>query len=839
MKKFFLYACLFLLSNLSVWAQGTNGPIRIACVGNSITYGAGIPNRDRDSYPAVLGQMLGRTYDVRNFGFSARTLLMKGDHPYMKEKMFTDVQSFNPNILIIKLGTNDSKPQNWAHKKDFVKDMQTMINTFRGLPAKPKVYLCYPPKVHKLQYTINDSIIVNGIIPLIKQLARKNKLEIIDLHTATEGMPEHFPDYVHPDAVGAHQIAETVYKAVTGQEAHHERQSFPGFKSDWSGGDLYDFTFKDRQAIVVVPKKAAEGNPWIWRPAFFNAFPSVDKALLEKGFHIVYYDLTHLYGSPHSAELGTEFYHYMNNYYGLSPKVTLEGFSRGGLCALNWAAQNTDKVACIYIDAPVCDVFSWPGRHQPELWNELLKEWGLTDADMSHFKGNPVDNLAPLAAARIPIISVCGDSDKTVPFKNNMDVVRSRYLSLGGTVEVIIKQGVDHHPHSLENPEPVVDFILRQQPEYKSYQHCNARGNLQNSYIRFEKERKGRVAFLGGSITEMNGWRNRIKQTLTQRFPYTTFEWVEAGIGSTGTTPGAFRLQNDVLSKGQVDLLFVEAAVNDHTNGFNATEQVRGMEGEVRHALESNPNMDIIMLHFIYDPFIPMFAKGQIPDVILNHERVANHYLIPSINLAQEIAERMQDGQFTWEQFGGTHPAPFGHSFYAASIGQLFDTMWQGIAPDATIRPHEIPAEPLDTFSYSNGNFIDLQKAKLNKGWKHIPSWHPDNQYEKRRGFVDVPMLEATRPGDQLTLKFKGKAIGIFCVSGPSAGILEYSIDGAPFKQLDTFTEWSSYLYIPWVYMFETELKDIDHTLVVRMSGKKNPKSQGTECQIRNFVVNE
>lgn len=143
---------------------------------------------------------------------------------------------------------------------------------------------------------------------------------------------------------------------------------------EWNGCDRYDFTFKDRQATIVVPKKAAKGNPWIWRPAFFDAFPSVDKALLEKGFHIVYYDVTHLYGSPRAVSLGTEFYENMTDLYNLSEKVTLEGFSRGGLFVFNWAAQNTEKVACIYVDAPVCDVFSWPGRKNTALWNDLLKE---------------------------------------------------------------------------------------------------------------------------------------------------------------------------------------------------------------------------------------------------------------------------------------------------------------------------------------------------------------------------------------------------------------------------------------------------------------------------------
>lgn len=609
-------------------------------------------------------------------------------------------------------------------------------------------------------------------------------------------------------------------------------------KSEWNGCDRYDFTFKDRQATVVVPKKAAKGTPWIWRPAFFDAFPSVDKALLEKGFHIVYYDVTHLYGSPRAVSLGTEFYKDITDRYGLSPKVTLEGFSRGGLFAFNWAAQNTDKVACIYVDAPVCNVFSWPGRKNATLWNDLLKEWNLTDAEMEHFKGNPIDNLAPIAAVGIPIISVCGDSDQTVPYKENMDVVRSRYLAAGAPVEVILKKGCDHHPHSLENPEPVVDFILRQQPEYEKYLHYTLRGSLQNSFRKFEKERRARVAFLGGSITEMNGWRNMVEQQLQQRFPYTQFEWVEAGIGSTGTTPGSFRLQHDILSKGKIDLLFVEAAVNDDTNGFSALEQVRGMEGEVRHALESNPEMDIVMLHFIYDPFIPLIARRQMPDVILNHERVANHYLIPSVNLCQEIGERMQDGEFTWDDFGGTHPKPFGHKFYAAAIGHLFDEMWKGVSPEGPIVAHEIPVKPLDTYSYYNGDFIALEKARLNKGWKLVGNWHPDNKTEKRNGFVDVPMLEATRPDDRLTLDFRGKAIGIFCVSGPSAGILEYSVDGAPFKELDTFTQWSHNLYIPWVYMLETELEDTDHKLVLRISKKKNPASLGTECQIRNFVVN-
>ncbi|MCM0220197.1 alpha/beta fold hydrolase [Bacteroides fragilis] len=834
---------LFLLFITVQYVAAQKKVIKIACIGNSITYGVGTRNPAKDSYPAVLGQMLGDGYEVRNFGVSARTMLMKGDNPYMKEERYRQALDYNPDIVTIKLGTNDTKPQNWRYKSDFKKDMETMIRTLRALPSKPEIYLCYPIPAYAVQWGINDSIIVHGVMPVINRLAAKYGLKVIDLHTPLTGMKECFADNVHPNEKAAVRIAQAIYRQLTGEEPPaHVSQPFPGLKGKWKGFDQYTFAYQDREAIVVCPKHAATGNPWIWRPAFFGAFASVDEELLRRGFHVAYYDLTHLYGSPRARKSGTDFYWNMVRMYGLSPKVTLEGFSRGGLFAYNWAADHPDKVACIYVDAPVCNVFSWPGR-SPEnagLWKGLLEEWGLTDDQMNSFSGNPIDRLKPLADARIPVICVCGDSDKVVPFSENSAIVRQRYTAMGAPFELILKPGVDHHPHSLSDPAPVVDFIIRHQPGYEAKQCYTLRGDYRNSYQMFEKERVGTVAFLGGSITEMKGWRDMICEDLKQRFPYTKFTFIDAGIPSTGSTPGAFRLADDVLSKAKVDLLFVEAAVNDDTNGFNAIEQVRGMEGIVRHALLSNPSMDIMMLHFIYDPFIPKLDGGQMPDVILNHERVANHYLIPSVNLATEIAARMREGEFNWEQFGGTHPKPLGHAYYAATINKVLDEMYAScVAAGTAVKPHVLPAVPLDGYSYTNGKLVDIRQAHINKGWQLVPSWTPRLIAETRPGFVDVPMLETDRPGAKLTLDFEGTAVGIFCVSGPAAGILEYSIDGAPFKKLDTFTAWSGGLYIPWVYMFDTELPKGKHRLMLRMSKDHHPQSKGTACQIRQFVVNE
>lgn len=206
-------------NELTSWLRSFKAPrkdaVRVACIGNSITFGAGIRNRSRDSYPSVLARMLGDSYWVKNFGVSARTMLNKGDHPYMNEPAYKNALAFNPNIIVIKLGTNDSKSFNWKYKADFMKDAQTMIDAFKGLPSQPKIYLCYPSKAYLTGDGINDDIISKEIIPMIKKLAKKNDLSVIDLHTAMDGMPELFPDRIHPNEKGAQVMAKAVYQSIS------------------------------------------------------------------------------------------------------------------------------------------------------------------------------------------------------------------------------------------------------------------------------------------------------------------------------------------------------------------------------------------------------------------------------------------------------------------------------------------------------------------------------------------------------------------------------------------------------------------------------------------------
>lgn len=207
-----------MMQELSSWLRSFKAPrkdaVRVACIGNSITYGTNIKDRHQNSYPAVLGRLMGDTYWVKNFGISGRTLLNKGNHPYMKEKKYQEALAFNPNIVIIKLGTNDSKSFNWKYKADFTKDLQTMVDAFKALPSKPKIYLCYPSKAYQTDGKINDNIISEEIIPKIKKVAKKNSLPVIDLHTAMSGMPQYFPDKIHPDETGTAIMAKVIYRGL-------------------------------------------------------------------------------------------------------------------------------------------------------------------------------------------------------------------------------------------------------------------------------------------------------------------------------------------------------------------------------------------------------------------------------------------------------------------------------------------------------------------------------------------------------------------------------------------------------------------------------------------------
>lgn len=188
--------------------------IRVACVGDSITFGSGVEGREKNCYPAVLGGFLGERYEVGNFGVSGATLLKKGDKPYWKEKAFTEAADFKPDVVVIKLGTNDTKPQNWKSKADFETDYLGMIRHFKGLASKPRVFVAIPVAVVKSSFGITEEGIAEQI-PILRKVAKAEGCPVIDLHAVVATADLFVKDGVHPNAAGAKKIAETVLAAIT------------------------------------------------------------------------------------------------------------------------------------------------------------------------------------------------------------------------------------------------------------------------------------------------------------------------------------------------------------------------------------------------------------------------------------------------------------------------------------------------------------------------------------------------------------------------------------------------------------------------------------------------
>lgn len=213
-----IYRISLILMLVQILASCEKEPVRIACVGDSITFGHGIENRDHDTYPAILDSLLGPDYDVRNFGISGRTLMNSGDFPYTNEQIYQEALAFMPQIVTIALGTNDSKPQNWVFQQDFKKDLVSLINSFKELDTNPEILLCLPTPAMGNAWNINDSIIYNGVIPYINEVADEMGLDVIDLNTPFQSQRRYFPDTIHPNEEGHQKIADIFYTAISSKK---------------------------------------------------------------------------------------------------------------------------------------------------------------------------------------------------------------------------------------------------------------------------------------------------------------------------------------------------------------------------------------------------------------------------------------------------------------------------------------------------------------------------------------------------------------------------------------------------------------------------------------------
>lgn len=378
-------------------------------------------------------------------------------------------------------------------------------------------------------------------------------------------------------------------------------------------------------------------------------------------------------------------------------------------------------------------------------------------------------------------------------------------------------------------------IFLRLVLEKKMHNVIQIRRGTGTSLEKFREKKQGRIAFIGGSITRMTqGYSFLTTQLLREMFPFAELEFINAGISSTCSNTGAFRIGQDVLSKGKIDLLFIEFAVNDNQDGhLKPASTVRAMEGMVRQAFKNNPQVDIVFLYTANESHNRTYAQGKVPREIRAMEKVAKYYRIPTISFAQHVAECLAAGDFDWtKDFGEEHPSLFGNKIYCSLIQKLLERSKKA-------NPAVIPAELFDRESLVNGKFISPSAAEFDDKWTlGIPDWEALSGI-KRDCFTNVTTLFSTTPGAELTLSFSGNCIGFYLTAGPDAGCVSYSIDGSPFKKTDLFHHYSAGLHYPYTKMLAENLEFGDHKLVLRVSKLRNPKSIGNAVRIMKFATNE
>lgn len=239
MKKLFLVPLMVFLFIFQLQSQ-----TRIVTIGNSITEGWGLSNPGNDAWPSQLAAKLGGGYKVLNCAVSARTMLKKGDIPYWNEQKFKDAQNFDPQIVIICLGTNDSKPQNWQYKNDFYNDYASMVNTFRANGKNPRIFVCLITPAFYDNLGIRTAVIRDEIIPIIKQVRDNLGTSYINFYDQLLPYGGYFTDGIHPNVAGATIMAQVAYNSIVGTAGKSGTYSLQNRNSgqylDISGGSTAD-----------------------------------------------------------------------------------------------------------------------------------------------------------------------------------------------------------------------------------------------------------------------------------------------------------------------------------------------------------------------------------------------------------------------------------------------------------------------------------------------------------------------------------------------------------------------------------------------------------------------
>ncbi|MBO7741076.1 MAG: hypothetical protein J6S21_00850, partial [Victivallales bacterium] len=327
------------------------------------------------------------------------------------------------------------------------------------------------------QLSAEKNVIVVRRNAIAAEICGRTGIQIIDMYSGMLERPElRHADGYHYLQEGYEEQVSMLEEFIGGWLQANRREypvgkvmtSWPGKISMWHGYRRHDFTINGVPSVLVEPNSAlAEGNPWFWRMHFFGAFPNADWKLLAEGWTVAHINVSELYANQEAQRRFDALYEFMTAM-GYAEKTVPVGYSRGGLDAYSWSARNPEKVACLYADNPVCDIKSWPCSRDSREWEKYkecaqrcLDALGLTPETLESYRGNPLDPeiLKPIADAGIPVLHLLAEADEVVPAADNTDALLPVFASLGGQITVIRKPGCLHHPHCLEEPSPITEFV--------------------------------------------------------------------------------------------------------------------------------------------------------------------------------------------------------------------------------------------------------------------------------------------------------------------------------------------------------------------------------------------
>lgn len=614
------------------------GMQRVACIGDSITVGSRVVDREHNAYPAQLDGLLGAAWEVRNFGVGGRTLLRDGDTPFVSTDAYRQVLAWKPHVSVVILGTNDSCQRtrgNWNHEANLERDARELASALLGDDPSSRVILCTPPRMFPetpgLEAARREGL--RERLPRLQRIgealrfvaSRMERVDFLDLSRVLQ--PGHVVDGVHTTPFGARAIARRVSEAVR----QASTSSLPLAESlEVAPGDFHDFERFDFQiddsagasivCTIVAPHQPAMGYPWIWRARFFGHEPDLDRELLSRGFHLAYCDVSNLYGADAALERWDRFHGFCTQL-GLAKRVVLEGMSRGGLVVLNWASRHPEFVEAIYLDNPVCDFRSWPGGKTGKRsgldWKRCLAAYGVTETEVDREGLHSFDRVEPLTRAGIPLFVVMGNEDPVVPPAENGERVIQRYIAAGAPVQVWRKPGDGHHPHGLHPVHPLLRSLLTATArssnpatiaipsvEYRGHPAGWGGGTWRQQLDKLRslatRERNATLVFLGDSITQgLTGSADRVARPDGARV-FDRFQGARGalslGVSGDRTEHVLYRIQHGALATLDPAVVVLMIGVNNvNSAGHTGAEVSEGLAAVVHSLLQREPQAHVLV----------------------------------------------------------------------------------------------------------------------------------------------------------------------------------------------------------------------------------------------------